>query len=401
MTPENLIKITPQGVVVASESEVLGMLIDEFKLLYGDDIDVSTATADGQYIYNLALMICNILNSFKTFYSNWNINTAQGVYLDNLASLTNVTRKQATKSTVSLILKNIGTEDIEVNDKIKLVDKAGITWTTETISTLKVGENTVVCECDEVGPVIAPANWIDTIELTNIQVIQNNPANVGLRMESDADFRARRNQSLAINGNTVLESLVASILNLDGIDDCKIYNNDGITNTIAKDGTSINAHSVYICIRKNPNIEIADKLIGSIIFNKMTPGITTQITPAQKLKSWSFTNAIYQTQTVHWKECQPESPSIKVTIKKLNNFSNDSIDRIISRLTTYINGLKIGEDIDYLNVRVQAQAADPMFRGINTFIVEKVEIAEKVENYKNNDTYFDMSVDDFYIETGE
>ena len=80
----DFIKITSAGVKIADYVQVRAALIKRYRSIYGSDIDVSTASADGIYITNLALIINNILQSVKTMYSNLDVNTANGVYLDHL-----------------------------------------------------------------------------------------------------------------------------------------------------------------------------------------------------------------------------------------------------------------------------------------------------------------------------
>ena len=57
---QNFIKFTSSGVEVASFVQIRDALINKYKDVYGNDIDLSTGTADGVFINNMALMINNI-----------------------------------------------------------------------------------------------------------------------------------------------------------------------------------------------------------------------------------------------------------------------------------------------------------------------------------------------------
>ena len=97
-TFDSLITITNAGFEVASYPEIREALVQRMKEIYGSDIDVSTGSADGIWIESLSLVINNILQSFLQLNANLNPDTATGIYLDVLSSLTNVIRKRATKS---------------------------------------------------------------------------------------------------------------------------------------------------------------------------------------------------------------------------------------------------------------------------------------------------------------
>jgi hypothetical protein len=89
---DQFIKITAGGIVIADYDQVQSALVKRYKEIYGSDIDLANTTADGVFVNDLALIINNILQSFKTLYSNLDVNTASGVYLDSLCRLSNITR---------------------------------------------------------------------------------------------------------------------------------------------------------------------------------------------------------------------------------------------------------------------------------------------------------------------
>ena len=59
----NFIQFTKGGIKIASFVEVRESLINKYKEVYGSDIDLSTASADGVFVNNLAL----IINNFTIF----------------------------------------------------------------------------------------------------------------------------------------------------------------------------------------------------------------------------------------------------------------------------------------------------------------------------------------------
>lgn len=339
----NFVRLASAGMEVAEFVDVRDAIIKRYKEVYGSDIDLSTASADGVFINDMALIINNILQIMKSLYSNLNVDTASGVYLDALCRLANVNRMSATKSTASIIVKSLLTTgdpvtfgDVDENgnvvNQITFVDKAGTEWVSDASVTLGPGESAEVkVTCTEAGPVDAPAGWINqTMLVMNLSVTQTANAIRGSNEETDTELRQRRAQSSGANGISVLESLVGALLEVTGIDDVSIYNNNTLENATAKDGTVIAPHNIYVVIRQQKGLNIDDSTIGDLIYTKLTPGIKTTASTAVNengiAKSYEFIPQMlgvtinYLNQFVYWKN----AVAIKPTITAKSSLHNTS-----------------------------------------------------------------------------
>lgn len=404
-----LIKFSSSGILIAEYPQIRTSISRRFREIYGDDIDLSTASADGVYVETLCLMINNILKSFQSFYTNLDINTATGKFLEILCSLSNVNRKPATYSNASITV-TLGSDETEyTTNSISFLDKNGNIWTCESIEPLVfqpgVAQQIVVI-CETPGPIKAEAGWIDRLVETNINmtISQTQQANVGSYEETDSQLRARRNQSLGASGTTVLESLAGALLSITGIDDVKIYNNDTASAITAKDTTSIPSHNVYVIIRKKTNIDITDATIGSIIYEKMTPGIQTQQMKTE-VTSGTSKNFIYEqyvlgtpisgvTQNVYWKEAKALNPTINITLDLKEHFAsaNDSTVKLIaSAALSYLNNLPLSTNISISELKNVIEDADPLFRGRSTYDINTLTIDNKQTDFVNIDTYFNYT----------
>jgi len=396
-----LITFNANGIVVANYQQVRAVITQQFKSIYGSDIDLSSNTADGIYIETLSLLINNMLQTIKTMYSNLDVRTANGKYLDTLCALTNITRRQATKSSVYVTITGLDSNfTFGPGNQLVLLDKNGTTWTCDVFTTNLNGEATVLTFCDEYGPVSAPVGWIyTTVEvLGNVTITMNGDAILGSFIESDSELRSRRDNVLSMKSSTVLEGLVASLLNISGIEDCKIYNNDTAASITAKDGTIINKSNIYIILRKTQNIPIEDSMIGSIIYSKKTPGVhTTETTDLTgTLKSYNYPNSLGVTQTIHWKECVRINPTIVVKVQPSeyfvsgDNASSTSI-KIANDVIKFANGLRISENINMFELQSVIHFADPKYRGLSTYTLNSVTIDALNTNYINKDTSFNYT----------
>lgn len=415
---QNFIKFTSSGVEVASFVQIRDALINKYKDVYGDDIDLSTGTADGVFINNIALMINNILQSFKTFYSNLDVNSASGIYLDNLCSLANIQRKPATKSNVSIQVTNLDTVNSYSNgtpdnyEEITFIDKAGTEWIYDGYLQLSSYGNagdskSITVECSEKGSIQAPGDsvngdgWIyQTLEVSNLSVKQYNDANVGEDIESDNELRARRAQSSGADGTTVLDSLVGSLLEISGIRDVRIYNNTSESPGSAKDSTSIPLHNTYVIVRYNEGVEVDDNIIGKLIYEKMTPGIQTTETDDStygQSKSYNYipeadTSLTLFSSIVYWKKAIPVHPTITVVLKTFDYFTTDEVPIIGNELIKYLNSLQLSQNLTEQNILIQTSYADPLFLNKTTYTVGSISITGAVSGtYSNPDTYYNYT----------
>ena len=417
---QEIIGFTSGGIKVADYSELRIAIANQFKEIYGEDIDLSTGSADGIYIETLSLIINNILQTFKSFYSSLDINTASGKNLDLLCALTNVFRKPATKSTAEVVLTLDSTYNQPVTlTNITLSDVNGNEWSYNDVNNPVVLvpniSQTVKVECSELGPVRADAGWIIQVIDTQyiIHVQQSKDALLGSYAETDASLRNRRNQSLGSSGNSVLESLTNALLSVIGIQDVLIYNNDSTSIITAKDTTSIDPHCVYVAIRRNSNIDIANSMIGSIIYEKMTPGIMTVESSEVNGTNYQYQYEQYYSgqpispgvsQIVNWKVCTPVAPKITITITKRENFAssnNYTANQIANNLIEYLNNLQISKDLIIRELMNEIEYSDPLFRGRRTYDIDSVSIlnVSAGDNYVNQDTYYNYSTINIDTET--
>lgn len=397
---KEFIKFTAAGITVADFSEIRSAIIERYQDAYGTDIDLSTSSADGLFVNNLSLIINNILQTMVTLYSNLDVDYAVSNYLDALCSLSNIKRREATNSTANLLITNIGSSSISNIYELTFVDNAGTKWNYKTeipLTLLRNETQEIKVTCEELGPVSAPAGFITKLMNTYpLSVSQEEDAILGLNVESDDELRARRSQSLGINGITVLESLKGSLLNISGIRDTYIYNNNTSSTYTTKDGTVIQPHSVYVILRKEEGIEIPDETIGRIIHDKLTPGIhTTQMNTSQTLgtsKHYDYIEKVYNvtiddsTQTIYWKDASYGAPEIEIAINAYDYFTTDEFSSIANKIISYLNNLPLSQDIDDNNLLITIIEADPKFKGNPTYYVNNITIDSSFT--PNPDSYY-------------
>ena len=472
---DNLVRMTSAGVEVSSFVQIKNAIIKRYKEIYGNDIDLSDASGDNQLIMMISLLLYNGFNAI--YYLNQNIDpaSASGKFLDILSGLNNVFRKGATYSTAWLYVKYIGrTSDyisvINPNDvvqKIQCVDTAGHIWTWEEAKGL-TGFNTkfnndndqiyaLKFTCEDLGAIEAEADKslknltkISNSDLTRdnhgaiymtidtntfpFNVWQAKDAIVGTDEESDESLKKRRLYERGNAGVTVVNGMTGSLLNVEGVMEAKLYSNVVRDNSAvtsdeipANDGTKINFHDLYICLRIKDGITPDSLSIGKILHEKNTPGIVTtpyntEITSGNEYKlclendygklkkeTISIYNNILK-YNVYWKECKPITPSLQ--LKFMYNpkvFVEDTQEEVIKNaIKNYLFGLTIFDDLNIPNLLSAINQSDVPVNGQNTFffingVVETKYSGNKIVSptaettssyFQNKDTYYNYNNED-------
>lgn len=411
---DQFLKITSGGIKIADFDQVQAAIVKRYKEAYGTDIDVTNTNADGVFIYDLSLIINNILQTFKGLYSNLNVETASGVYLDDLCRLSNVSRKQATQSVAQL--KITSTQNTSLTSGTIFVDNNGTEWvySGQDISVVANAEPIVIkVTCSEYGPIKALARSItQTLQATYLVVEQDVDAMEGMNDETDAELRARRAQSTGATGTTVEESLVGALLTIDGVRDAQIIDNNTGSSESASDTTSINSHSIYVILRIDDRIDedSIESTIGDVIYSKLTPGIrTTKFDPVSstyedtgksKEVVKSLTDNIdWLTQTIYWKQAKPIHPECSVVITKTENYANETTSLIKTAVIEYLNNLPLSKLPTQNDMLITAAYAGPTFKGQRTYFVDTVTLPDIADN---PNTYFKYNIDDASeVETGD
>jgi hypothetical protein len=388
----NFIQFTSEGGLrIATFPEIRDALVRRYMEIYGNDIDTSSASADGQFINSIALIIHNMCDTFQFAFKQMNPNTATGAYLDTLCSYNNVQRISETNSTAELLIYNNSDADIPGRDLL-FMDRNGNIWewicpitsdNTPRVS-FKHGSATPITdvECLTTGAIQAfgskfiKANGQQTDDVnendwtkecpatiyqfvadeTDLRVWQYQDAVMGRNTETDESLRSRRTQMIGVNSLSILEGLEGALLNITGIKDVFIYNNPTnnqvtLMNPI-DDGTAIAPHSIYVALRKEDGYNIDLSTIASIIYNKLTPGVgTTEADSSGEDYSIDITDSI--SYTIYWRNCPSINPYIQIEFKTNSNYNFPSDPSHIHSAETEVEKNMVKNIQEFLaNVRI-------------------------------------------------
>lgn len=387
------------GLVTQSLEEIRTDLITKFQNIYGTDINLDQNSPDGQWLNILAQEKKDALDLFTQYYNNLDVDRVVGIPQQILYKLNGLTINAYTYSyvyievttTQALNLNGISNDNLENADATgyTVTDSNGNRWilttgTTSSTVSLSAGTTTLNFRAADLGGVTALPNTITIMEtiIAGVSGV-NNPANnyiTGATGESDAQYRIRRNRSVAVASQGFADSLEAQLLNLENVTQAAVYQNRTATPT--SDGIPANGVWV-ICEGGNSDA------IGRTIYNNIPPGIPMKGSQTVRV---SRPNGLIE--TVNYDLGAAVDLYVNISIKVLTGAIDDEyLKNELSKITW-----NIGENAESVNI---ATATKDIIGGIGTpFDVEVstdgVTYSEIVTPSALNE-YFTLSTDNINI----
>lgn len=334
------------GIVTQDLNSILAELQDNLKGIYGDNINLESNTADGQWLNILAQQKIDALDFQVQLYNNLDVDSVVGLPQQVLYKLNGLTIKDFTYSWVYVnvtVTQNVTLSGLDA-------DIANVDGTGYTVSDIN-GNNWILAEsislvqsetpylllfrAQELGQVTALANTITTMSTIVAGVTEvNNPANnfiTGQTGETAAEFRTRRNRSLQTPSQGFKESIEGQLLALNDVSDAKVYDN--------KDNANIDG--VQVIVQGGTSNEI-----GNIIYNNLPPGINTQ-------GAYQATITVNNRDKVlNYDKPNPIPILVKGTIESLTGYPND-IDLDYVKRTLASRQFNISEIAESANITTE------------------------------------------------
>lgn len=418
----NLAQVTEGGISCATFPDIKDALARKMQEIYGYDIDLSTASADGQYVMMEALVLNNIYRTLESLVNNLSLASASGKYLDILSNLSGVFRRQATYSTANIYIKNKGTTK-QTPTYLEFVDKNGNMW--QWMNPLNVdGDNQIsfdvgsitpiVVTCEDLGPynavgghLLSEGKEISTvfekslygsgdinscITTTDLLVYQDEDAFIGQATESDSELRSRRLKSLGQAGTTVLESLRSKLIGIPGVLDCVVYSNNTFNPMDVGGGIVINPNEVFTALSVQPNVSVPNYTIGMIVYNTITPGVVTLGNENCEIKIDAN-----NTNTVSWRQTTGTDVKFLITLSPTssNSVSQLQFRRIFDTVISYLNNLNMNDYFSGYDLAQVVNGADFRNNLYNTatYICSKIQYCTKnpTSQTPTYDTLYDSS----------
>lgn len=324
--------VTAEGISAPDYQTILSTVTGYFQQIYGSDAYIDPDSKDGQLIALVALAIHDANNTAIQVYNSFSPSTGIGVGLSSNVKINGIARREATNSTVDLLLTGTAGTTI-TNGSVK--DANGVVWNLpETVSIGIDGTIVATATCANAGAVAALAGTVNKINTpTRGWSSANNPqaATVGAAAEKDSELRIRQSQSVALASITPFEAVDGAIANIKGVTRHKLYEND----QDVPDANGLPPHSIAAIVEGGDATEIANTIRG-VKDQGTTPYGSTII----------YVPDMYGSpHPVGFSRPVDVPIFVSITIEPLTGYTSQVGNEIKAAVAAYINSLAIGANV--------------------------------------------------------
>lgn len=365
--------IDDSGILKPDYAEVLAFVQDAFRSIYGQDVYIEPDSQDGQFLGIFAQAIDDANSQTVATYQAFSPSTARGVGLSSVVKINGLRRRDATYSTVDLIVT--GQAGTTIVDGIAQ-DAAGTQWLLPSPVVIPSdGDITVTATAREPGAKLALPGDISVIgtPTRGWQSVTNPSAAVaGAPIESDAELRQRQTISTALPSRTVFEGTLGAVASLMGVERLRGYEND----TGATDGNGIPGHSISLVVQGGDAAEIAQA-----IADKKTPGTGTYGTT-----SVVITDGYNIPHTIRFYRPTVATIKVAVALTALPGYTAAIEASIKQAIVDFVNGLDIGGTsgfVEWAEVFVPANLA--LAGSARTYKITSLQIAKNAGSLGTTD----------------
>jgi hypothetical protein len=259
--------LSPEGVIVPDTSEILSDTESEWKSTFGDDLDVTDDTPQGQVIASDVAVRTEVVANNAAVANQINPNYAGGVFLDDIWALTGGKRRQATYTLVDSVALT-GVPGVVIPSGSRRATTAGDLFQLLTTVVLSNdGTGTGDFQALEPGPVACPAHAltkpVSGYTAVGWETSDNLVAGtLGAEEQSDLSARKERRQTLALQGRSISEAVYSNVRAVEGVRSLSFRENtDSEDQTI--DDIDLVGHSVWVCVDGGLDQDIANALYSS------------------------------------------------------------------------------------------------------------------------------------------
>ncbi len=298
--------------------------------LFGENINLEESSPLGLFIRLNAWEEAAIWELAEKVYYSAFVGSAEGVTLDWVAQYIGIERRAAQRATGIVTFEGAATTVIPEGTLVST--PGGVRFsTTEEVIIPTLGEieaGIIAVDSGVVGNVPQDTITIFVNPISGVNTVTNTePTSGGRGIETDSEFRERYIRSIAKGGASTIDSIRASILELDGVRGCFVVvnNTDGVVD-------SRPPHSFEAYVLGGDHEEIALTILRTKAAGIQTHGDITE----------TVEDSAGQPRDISFTEGTEVSITVDVTLTVTPAFPPDGLDLVQTEIVKYIGG----EDAD-------------------------------------------------------
>ena len=235
-------------------------VLADFNTACGGNLNLNLEAPQGQLASSLAAIIADKNNQIAWLANQVHPDYAEGFMQDAIAKIYFLDRKQATDSVVTCEFMGLAGTRIPKGFIVK--DTLGNNWVLQQNISILAG-GTVTGTLSAKGSIHAKAHTVNQMYQTIVgldRVDNTQDAIAGKLTESRAEFRDRRQRSVAINAHGTPQAVYANVFALDGVSDVYVVDNPK-GEVVTLNGYRLKPHSIYVAVVGGNNQQIAKTIL--------------------------------------------------------------------------------------------------------------------------------------------
>lgn len=258
------IEFTDAGLVLPQEAAVLAGVQSDINGAFGNKLNFTTnKTPQGQLATSTTAIIADKNDQVALVVNQIDPDTNSGFMQDAIARIYFLNRKPGLATVVQCICVGALGTNIPVGAQAQ--DTSGNLYICTQAGQIPVSGNITLPFANvTVGPIACPATTLSTIyqAIPGWDTI-NNVADgvIGANVETAAEFRVRRDQSVAVNAHGSLPSIYAAVFEVPNVIDVYVTQNvTGGTIVVGSTNYSLKPHSLYVAATGGVTADVANAI---------------------------------------------------------------------------------------------------------------------------------------------
>lgn len=268
--------ITDTGFIAKRLADIKAEIEAAFRSAFGVGINLDDLSPLGQMVGIVSERESLIWELAEDVYNSQYPDTASGASLDNVSSISNVTRLAATYSTVEGRVSGTNGTLVPIGFIASVDGDPTARFVTIESGLIAGGFVDLDFQAESTGPVQAPANALTVIETpqTGVDSVTNAlDADLGRDTETDAELKQRRAELLQRSGTATIEGIRRHVLDVLDVLQCTVIEN--ATGIIDVDGRPPKCFETIVS--GGDNVKVATAILEAKAAGIETHGDLTEV----------------------------------------------------------------------------------------------------------------------------
>lgn len=364
--------LTNSGTIVPDESTVLAEVQQEYRDVFGADLDVSEKSPQGKFIASEVKSRIGVAQNNANVANQINPNLGEGTFFDAVWALLGGKRVSESSSTFDTLPDLTGVAGTLIPAGSKAETTSGDAFLSIADVTLDgSGNGSVNFVSEETGEIAAPVGTLTSIVSSVIgwETINNTvAATLGRTEESGAPARQRRRDTVGLNARTGGEAITSALRDVDGVKSLQYRQNIFSTAQVI-DTINMVRNSIYVCVDGGTDEDVATSLLSKSAGQAFNGPESVIVTDPGSSGTQPY--------TINFERTGGDAVLIRVTANVPTSV-NDPINTVRNAVLDYANGIIgdnggfiTGQDVSPFEIGAAINAESPLI------FLRNVEISNK------------------------